>query len=871
MNASPKKRFAVLRALPSLLGLMAVASIAQAADAGADGGAVLLAPSVGPEAPVSSTGYGSAYVILSPSTACGPDRCLVVWSSYDYSYAMMIDADGNPLRRAALFIDGYTGVQSAVYIGGDYVAVTRSPGEITLVRMSPDGERVASSTLALTSYGGDLVAAWNGTHLMLAYHDRVGAGFGTFTMRLDANLTPVETPRLLDTQAASFGAPRIVAAGSEFVLFGGETSPEGWVMGDDGQPRIGPIAMPAELASGYDVVSANGTVVVLTATPGRLLRLGSDLQVAASAATTAGGLLAWNGTSLLVVQGTSAGVQTRRFDLTFAAVDAGWTSVPTKGYAQVAGRGAEFMLFDSRNGSTPDSYGVYALPLNSGGRPRLTAATLLSVVAMPQYNPMVAALPSGFVVVAGQGAFQMAMMPLGPDGREDAARPASGLVTYFTPQPIAVGAGPNGGLTFSAALTDSRILEARFDALGEPLDMYPTAVFAPTVNIRGSVVWNGASYLWLFGDITTAVAADGTPAQTSKRFADPAAIGVSAADAMGTATLIAYADGLQPSGAQGVQVRAIRLDQTGTPIDAAPADVGSLFSTLGTGIALAHDGTRYLAVWDACTLEPSGALTSEVRAALIGANGKPVSAGSSVLLRRATGAAPTGNDPPVNALTRPMVVFDGGVYWVLWREQGVWTRRLTTDGQAADAQPIKLIDDPLYDFGVASRGDGSFLLIYDKLDLSPDVQSPRIQARMVTSGGGSGMGGAGGAAGQGGTGGAGRGGVGGAGAGTGGGAGSSGTGGSGAAGARGVAGGGAAGASGAAGAGGGAGAGAGGRGGSSVADGSAGSGSGGGSASDAGAAGASLGCGCSVATPGESSAVGLLLVGLALAARRRRR
>jgi hypothetical protein len=877
-----RSRPALAVALTTLLS----GAFARAADAGADAGAPVSPPSVGPEAPVSSPTYGSADIDYLVSGACGTDRCLLVWSGYAYSYAMPVDADGNPLRKAALILGGAVGQQSTAFIGGDFVVVTNSGGDVTLMRLGPDGAPVATNTVTLgAAFVSDVSVAWNGTHLLVAYRDGAGTGYSTYAVRFDTNLAPVDTPHLLETQAQGFAPLQAVAAGSDFVVVGGGTSAQAWAITDAGQVRAGPVAMPAELASGYHLVSANGAVIVLSAS-GNLMRLGTDLQVAATApsGTGTGAALAWNGTSLLVAagsnSGTGAGVSTRRFNLSLAASDQVFSSTPLMGAPLAFGCGSAFMLFGWSTGYTPDDYGVRSMALNSGGRARFTAATLVSVVALKQYNPMVAAQSSGFVVAAGQGQFQMAILPLGTDGRQVAGRAAAGLATYSLPRPIGLGAGPNGGVTFSGATLDPRIMEARFDALGQSLDAYPTEYATSATGMPGSLVWNGASYLWVRADTTTSVAADGTLSTSPKSIYNPASIYLSAGDAIGTSTLVAFEDGFQPGGASGLQLRVIRLDQSGSAIDAAPADVGPLSTAASSGIAVAHDAGHYLVAWDACTTESSGAVTSEIRAALIGANGQPA-AGGSAMLRRATGAPPpdqTQANPAVHALTNPAVVFDGSLYWVLWREQGVWTRRLTTGGQVVDAQPIKLIDDPLTAFQVASRGDGSFVLIYDKLDLSPDVQSARLEARIVTASGNGGTGGTGGAGGTGAAGGAG-GKVGAGGAGGKGGA-------SGGSGASGLGGGAGAAATGGAGAGGGVGGLAGGTAGGGGASATAGTSGGAGGRSTGGAGGgggsggaagggvktgsASSGCGCDVAAPNASGAAAMFLVALALIARRKR-
>ncbi|HEY7374186.1 MAG TPA: hypothetical protein VIF57_18635, partial [Polyangia bacterium] len=288
----------------ALLALLASASIARAADGGVDGGAPLSPPAVGAAAPVSPPVYGSADVSVFVSGACGSDRCLAIWNGYNYPYAMMIDSDGSPLRRAALALDGLAWQQAVAFVGGDFVVATSSGSDITLVRVAPDGSAAATNTVTLGTAITGVAVAWNGTHLLVAYQDPVGSDNATYTVRFDANtLSSLEAPRQL---AMHSGACYVVANGSEFVVFAGQSPLQAWAMADSGQPRAGPVSMPTELSVSLQGVSANGTVVLLSG-QGNLFRLASDLSVSASnyAGSGSSGGLGWNGTSLLVAQGGS--------------------------------------------------------------------------------------------------------------------------------------------------------------------------------------------------------------------------------------------------------------------------------------------------------------------------------------------------------------------------------------------------------------------------------------------------------------------------------------------------------------------------------------------------------------------------------------
>src|SRR5262245_40593352 len=103
------------------LGAAALA-LAPAPAIGQDGGAPVQQPVVGPEVNVSSSGYGTTPIITGSSATCGDRRCMVTWNAYDNGYAMPVDSEGQPVRQAALMLDGYVGDRrSSVFLGDDFV------------------------------------------------------------------------------------------------------------------------------------------------------------------------------------------------------------------------------------------------------------------------------------------------------------------------------------------------------------------------------------------------------------------------------------------------------------------------------------------------------------------------------------------------------------------------------------------------------------------------------------------------------------------------------------------------------------------------------------------------------------------------------
>lgn len=703
---------------------------------GGDGGAVAT-PTVGPEFAVSSLRYGSTSLLSSPSGSCGPDRCLAVWNTLDYGSAIVIDGDGKPIPLASLILDGNVGRQSAAFIGSDFVAASFSGTKLTLLRVSPDGLAGATQTVNASATIYDLAVAWNGSRLLVAFRDGTTTSDTLRVLPFDSTLKSIGTPITLATESNPFAPLAVVVSGTDFVVL---AAGRGWKVAQDGQPSLGPVTLPPELTYGMVAVSAAGVPIVLgTSNPLKLFRLGADLQPTASITPylydSSSPTLGWNGTHLLLLQsGIGAFGSTayaRRYNPDLTVVDTTLINVPTANTTLplVFGRGSEFMFLAWKGeGYSPASYGIYSQPLNSGGRARSTTESLISVAALQQRFPIVAAQPSGFVAVAREGVFGVGVMPLGVNGRPTAGRPAAAVVTERYPVPSAVGISPTGGMTIVGGFSDTRTAVVRFDGNGALIDTVPL-VLGRSILTPSSLVWNGTSYLWVSVDGVTVAGTDGSFGALLGIYY-PASPWLIAADAIGSTTLTVWVDGYQPAGQSGLSVRAIRLEQAGTAIDAAPYDVGESFPHQGTGLSLAHDGTRYLAAWDTSVVESNGALTSDVRVVRIGADGRAADS-SSTLLRRATGAVPGNGATAVSPLSTPTVVFDGSLYWVVWREQGVWLKRVGTDGTPVDPNPIKLLDEPFEDFHLASRGDGTALLVYSRLDRSPDVQSLRLKARRI--------------------------------------------------------------------------------------------------------------------------------------------
>lgn len=746
--------------------LLAAPASARAADGGAptdggtDGPAAQLPPIVGPENAASALAYGPMSLDDNPSAACGTDRCLVAWNGVQGAWAMMVDASGKPLRAAAVLFSGTAGQQAVAYTGTTFVMATSSGGDVTLVEIGADGTPGTSVTLALGTSIFDSALAWNGSRLMLLYRD-IDASTGIDVLSsvpLAADLTAAGPSVMLASETAVTSALGVVAVGSAFVVM---ASQQLWSLGSDGRPTVGPVASPAgSTTSNLALVAAGSVPMVLGS--GSLYALGANLKTTASASVgvSAGPYrtgIGWNGSELLLASGTpdefATAVAFARCTTGLALLDNPDKLAPILGqvYPLVVGVGGKFLIiaWKAYEGYTAGIYGVTTFPIGADGSLGATAETLISLQALEQRGPLLVAQPAGFVAGVEQGLFEMGVLPLGPDGKPVAGNAAADVVTYGLPLPDAIGVGPNGGVLVSGSIDDPRIVNVRFDGSGHTLDTTPHEVDASLTAMRGSATWNGSQFFWLFGSEITPIGTDGT-------FGTPFGYGgpyaeVSRADVLGTTTVVAWLDEVAGSPANTVQLRTIPLDATGSPLATTPANVGAQFPQVDPipftdhGLAIAHDPAGFLVAWDQVTTETSGALTSELRVARLGTTGKPVQSGTT-LLRRETGAVPAGSAAAVVALSSPMVAFDGSVYWVTWREDGVQLRRVGTDGTALDAQPFKLIDEPFGDYAIASRGDGKIVIVYDRFDSSPTVESDRLQSRLVTTTpqSGTGAGGAGG-------------------------------------------------------------------------------------------------------------------------------
>ena len=269
----------------------------------------------------------------------------------------------------------------------------------------------------------------------------------------------------------------------------------------------------------------------------------------------------------------------------------------------------------------------------------------------------------------------------------------------------------------------------RFDAQGAVIDPLPAQLMQPAVPDRGGIAWNGTNFFWFIDSLLRIVGTNGVFGQPIY-FAGYIRPLQMVARSIGGTTLVAWLDTYVPAGVVGVQLKAMRLDGAGVALDAEPINIGSTFPTPGTGLALVR---RRHAIPRALR---RGHDRDERRADVRAARAPPrrqrprprrVADGAAAGDGRA--ARPIGVATP--ALSTPTLAYDGALFWAVWREAGagVWVRRIGGDGQVVDAQPVKLLDEPLGNYDIASRGDGKVLLVYDRFDPTPDVQVSRVKAR----------------------------------------------------------------------------------------------------------------------------------------------
>lgn len=217
----------------------------------------------------------SGYTLSSPLIASNGETFLTVWTSRQgYTrdlqvYVSQADADGRPAAVTASRLlaagDPFATLYALVPAGSDYALLWGNSAKASfLTRIAPDGKAIATSPLPISP----VAAAWNGSHLLLAYLQPQQQSLRGAIVDLDGRI--VRDGLLL--WDASVAATEIIADGDDFLLT--VTAPNGlWLqrVGGDGTVAPGRVLVQAAIETPADTVW-----------PGRpsLVKIGADVVLA---------------------------------------------------------------------------------------------------------------------------------------------------------------------------------------------------------------------------------------------------------------------------------------------------------------------------------------------------------------------------------------------------------------------------------------------------------------------------------------------------------------------------------------------------------------------------------------------------------------
>ncbi len=402
--------------------------------------------------------------------------------------------------------------------------------------------------------------------------------------------------------------------------------------------------------------------------------------------------LAYNGTNFLVVWQDNRGgshfdIYGARVSGTGSLVDAGGLAISTAANRQsspsVAYNGTNFLVVweDYRGGSGSDIYGAR---VNGSGGVIDTSGIVISAAAGNQFAPVVASNGASFLVAwqdfRGGGFSDIYGARVNGSG---VVLDTSGIAISTAANHQAAPALAYDGTNFLVVWQDSRN--------GGFTDIYGARV-------------SGAGVLLDSGGRALSTAAD---AQYSPAVAHD-----------GTSFLVVWQD-LRNGGAD---IYGARVSGAGTLLDA-----NGLAITTATGAqaspAVAHDGTRFLVVWQ----DSRGGNTDIYGARMSGA-GAVLDAGGLAISTAS------------NHQSSPAVAHDGTNFLVVWEDlrgggSDVYGARVSGAGAVLDSSGFALCADPVEEVqpALVSVGGRRALVVYRRFHASASTHSERVLARFVTN------------------------------------------------------------------------------------------------------------------------------------------
>jgi hypothetical protein len=407
--------------------------------------------------------------------------------------------------------------------------------------------------------------------------------------------------------------------------------------------------------------------------------------------------------------------------------------------------GTSFLVVwqDNRFGSTFEkaagNFDIYGARVNTTGGVTDPNGILISTAANRQASPSVAYNGTNFLVVwedyrAGSGSDIYGARVNASGGVLD----TSGIAISDEPGNQLSPVVSNNGTSFLVAWQDFRgglfsdIYGARVSSTGGVLDTSGFAISnAANHQAAPALDFDGTNFLVVWQDFRNGGVADiyGARVSTAGAVVDNAATGrvlSNAANAQyapavahdGTNFLVVWQD-LRNGGADVYGARMSSagnlLDATGLPISTAAGNQGSP--------SVAHDGTRFLVVW-----QDSRGGNADIYGTRLGADGSVLDSGGLAISTDA------------NHQSSPSVAHDGTNFVVAWEDlrgddSDIYGARVSGAGALLDPSGFAISADPVEEAqpALVSMGGRKSLVVYRRFHASANTHSERVLARFVSN------------------------------------------------------------------------------------------------------------------------------------------
>ncbi|WP_309894624.1 Ig-like domain-containing protein [Archangium sp.] len=407
--------------------------------------------------------------------------------------------------------------------------------------------------------------------------------------------------------------------------------------------------------------------------------------------------------------------------------------------------GTNFLVVwqDNRFGSTFDkaagNFDIYGARVNTSGGVVDANGLRLSTAANRQASPSVAYNGTNFLVVwedyrAGSDSDIYGARVNASGGVLD----TSGIAISDEPGNQLSPVVSNNGTSFLVVWQDFRggnfsdIYGARVSATGGVLDTSGIAIStAANHQAAPALDFDGTNFLVVWQDFRNGGVSDiyGARVSTGGTMVDTAATG----QALSTAANAQYAPAVAHDGTNflvvwqdlrngGADVYGARMSSAGNLLDAMGLPISTVAGNQGSP-SVAHDGTRFLVVW-----QDSRGGNADIYGTRLGADGSVLDTGGLAISTEA------------NHQSSPSVTHDGTNFVVAWEDlrgddSDIYGARVSGAGALLDSSAFAISADPVEEAqpALVSMGGRKSLVVYRRFHASANTHSERVLARFVSN------------------------------------------------------------------------------------------------------------------------------------------